>query len=327
MNAENQDYPVAGSNIGALDRFGFTLFVAVALHAIVLLGVGFTSEKTPKLAQTLEVTLAQFESESPPENADFIAQQDQQGSGEAEEKKLPTTTNQAIFHANESRDVAAQKIPSPMQAVEPKPVIQPTPQSTPNPNPSESRVNQQVASQQKTVVTRSDKAKIKVQQKSQITDSSPPRPTLGQGSSLLARSLEIASLEAKLDTQIQALANKPRVRTLYSASTRESYDAAYLDGWRKKVERVGNINYPEEAYRRKLYGQLRLLVVIEPDGTLNRVEILKSSGHSVLDDAAKRIVYLSAPFAAFPPEIRKRADLIEIIRTWRFEQTRLGVNG
>lgn len=327
MNPANQNYPEAGPTIGALDRFGFTLFVAVALHAIVLLGVGFASEKAPKMAQTLEVTLAQFESEKPPEKADFIAQQDQQGSGEVNEKKLPSTTNQAIFHANESRDVAAQQIPSPVPAVEPKPVVQPTPQSTPNPNPSESKVSQQKASEPKVVVTSSDKAKNKVQQKSQKADSSPPEPTLGQGSSLLARSLEIASLEAKLDTQIQALANKPRVRTLYSASTRQSYDAAYLDGWRKKVERVGNINYPEEAFRRKLYGQLRLLVVIEPDGSLNRVEILKSSGHSVLDDAAKRIVYLSAPFAPFPPEIRKRADLIEIIRTWRFEQTRLGVNG
>ena len=122
------------------------------------------------------------------------------------------------------------------------------------------------------------------------------------------------------------MANRPRVRRLYSASTRKSYDAAYLDGWRRKVERVGNLNYPEEALRRRLYGHLRLLVVIQPDGRLKSVEVLKSSGHSILDDAAKRIVYLSAPFAPFPPEIRKRADLIEIIRTWRFERSRFGIN-
>ncbi len=327
MNAASENYPVERPTVGALDRFGFTLFIAVALHAIALLGVGFESEKPPKLAQTLEVTLAQFKSEEAPEKADFIAQDNQQGSGESEVKKKPTTTNKAVFHANETREVAAQKIPSPKAAVDPKPTIRPVPQTAPNPKPAETTLSKQVSNQQKAVVTNAQESPQKIQQKSQVADASPPKPTLGQSSSLLARSLEIASLEAKIDTQRQTLANKPRVRRLYSASTRQSYDAAYLNGWTRKVERIGNLNYPEEAHRRKLYGQLRLLVVIEPDGKLNRVEVLKSSGHSVLDDAAKRIVYLSAPFEAFPPEMRKRADLIEIIRTWRFEQTRFGVNG
>lgn len=326
MNADSQTYPLEAPNVGSLDRFGFTLFVAVALHAIALLGVGFETEKPPKLAQTLEVTLAQFRSEKAPEKADYLAQQNQQGSGDSDKKQLPTTTNKAIFHANESHDVAAQQLPSPVQAVEPKPNVQPQPKTTPNPNPDESRITKQTTSTQKKLVTQSKTAPIKTQQKSQLADSSPPQQSVGNSTSLLARSLEIASLEAKLDTQKQALANKPKVRRLYSASTRESYDAAYLDDWRRKVERVGNINYPEEAHRRKLYGSLRMLVVIEPDGRLNRVEILKSSGHSVLDDAAKRIVHLSAPFASFSPEMRKNADLVEIIRTWRFEQARFGVN-
>lgn len=315
------------ASVGALDRFGFTLFVAVALHAIFLLGVGFSAEDEPEVAHTLEVTLAQFESEKAPDKADFIAQQNQQGSGDSEEKRLPTTTSKSVFQANESKEVAAKQLPSRVKAQEPEPNVQPLPQPGPNPEPSPAEELQPQPPKPQTVVTKNTESSKQVQQKQQQSETSAPMPSAGQASSLLARSLEIASLEAKLDTQKQALASKPRVRRLYSASTRESYDAAYLDGWRRKVERVGNLNYPEEAHRRKLYGQLRLLVVIEPDGTLNRVEVLKSSGHSVLDDAAKRIVYLSAPFAPFPPEIRKRADLIEIIRTWRFEQARFGVNG
>lgn len=327
MSAANSEFQPGGPVVNSLDRFGFTLFIAVAMHAIFLLGIGFEAEKPPKIAQTLEVTLAQFASDQAPEKADFIAQQNQQGSGESEQKKLPTTTDRALFQANETRQIASQQLPTPREAVKPEAQIQPTAQ--PSPSPTTADPNPQAAQRPipKTVVSKSTEAPTKKQQQSAPAKAMPPLPTVGQSSSLLARSLEIASLEAKLDTQIQALASKPRIRRLYSASTRESYDAAYLDGWRRKVERVGNLNYPEEAHRRQLYGQLRLLVVIEPDGSLNRVEVLKSSGYRVLDDAAKRIVHLSAPFAPFPPEIRKRADLIEIIRTWRFEQTRFGVNG
>ncbi len=164
-------------------------------------------------------------------------------------------------------------------------------------------------------------------EKQQAEPPPPAKVQTGSAPSLMAQSLEIASLEARLDLHQQQNANRPKVRRLYSASTRQSYDAAYLDSWRRKVERVGNLNYPEEAHQRGLYGSLRLLVVIQPDGSLKRVEILKSSGHTLLDDAAKRIVHMSAPFAPFPPELRKQADLVEIIRTWRFEKARFGING
>ncbi|OMH39563.1 energy transducer TonB [Motiliproteus sp. MSK22-1] len=316
----------ADTRVRAVDRLGFTLFIAVAVHAILLLGIGFKEEELPRVARTLEVTLAQFESEKAPEKADFIAQKNQIGSGESEKKALPSTTERAVFQANESTPLAAQQLPLPAPEIIPEPL--PVPVQKPEKLEPAPQLKQKSKEQLKkqVIVTRAKAPKKAVAETQQVKTQALSKPAAGMATSLLARSLEIASLEAKLDAQKQEMANRPRVRRLYSASTRQSYDAAYLEAWRRKVERVGNFNYPEEAHRRQLYGQLRLLVVIEPDGGLKRVEVLKSSGHSVLDDAAKRIVYLSAPFAPFPPEIRKRADLVEIIRTWRFERSRFGIN-
>ena len=103
-----------------------------------------------------------------------------------------------------------------------------------------------------------------------------------------------------------------------SASTQEYKYAAYLDAWRRKVERIGNLNYPDEAKRRKLYGNLVLSVALRPDGSVEEIRLTRSSGHALLDDAAIRIVRLAAPYAPFPKEIREETDLLEITRTWQF---------
>ena len=308
---------------GAIDRFGFTLFVAVALHALIILGLAFEPEKPAPAARTLEVTLAQFRSDKAPDKADFIAQHNQVGSGEQEDKTLPTTREVAPFQNNQSEAAAPGIAPSSQEAI-----VTPQPQPQPQTEPLENaRPSQQVQliEQPEQLVTTADSMREVNRQPVEAPQPSSPQAT-GISSSLLARSLEIASLEAKLDTMRQDRAHEPRVRRLTSASTREAFDAQYLDGWRRKVERIGNLNYPEEARKRKLYGSLRMLVVIRPDGSLERVGILKSSGHKLLDDAAKRIVRLAAPFAAFPPELRKHADRVEIIRTWRFERARFGIN-
>jgi protein TonB len=105
-------------------------------------------------------------------------------------------------------------------------------------------------------------------------------------------------------------------------SAKRTVDAYYLQSWRRKVEAVGNLNYPAAARRDRLYGSLRLLVAITPDGDLKEVRVLDSSGHAILDDAAVRIVELAAPFAPFPPEMRRNTDVLEIIRTWQFRKNR-----
>ena len=134
---------------------------------------------------------------------------------------------------------------------------------------------------------------------------------------LMTRSRVEARLEAQINRNWDAYQRIPR-RRLISARTQEYRLARYNEDWRQKVEKVGNLNYPEEARRQKLYGSLQMTVYIKSDGSVEKIEIDKSSGHIVLDEAAKRIVNLAAPYAAFPNDIRKDTDILGITRTWNF---------
>ena len=144
-----------------------------------------------------------------------------------------------------------------------------------------------------------------------------PDPPLSAATILASRGEEIARLNAKLVADTAAFASRSR-RKAISASTQEYRYASYLEAWRRKVEAIGNLNYPEEARRRKLYGNLILQVGVRADGTLEEVRVLRSSGSTLLDEAAVRIVHLAAPFAPFPPDIRQETDFLDITRTWQF---------
>lgn len=275
------------------DRLSFTFFLAIVLHALLILGISFKLPNHSNTSQTIEITLATHKSLRAPEQADFLAQHNQEASGTLDEAKQLTTERQAEFADTQVREV--------------------------NPVPQQSAATQKLKEQQ-LVVTRSASNHT-----TQITLNPDERRELEQREGLmedqLTVSAEIASLQAKLDKQRQEYAKRPRVRTLTSVSTKESFDAKYLHDWSTKVEQVGNRNYPKEALSRKITGHLRLSVVINPDGTIYEIKVLQSSGQRILDDAARQIVRLSAPFAQFPAEIRKHADRLQIIRTWNFEIT------
>jgi protein TonB len=132
---------------------------------------------------------------------------------------------------------------------------------------------------------------------------------------------EIDRLTAELDRHAQA-ASKHKRRKVLNASTQEYKYASYLEAWRRKVERIGNLNYPDEARRKGIYGSLILHVAVRADGSIEQIRLLRSSGHKVLDDAAIRIVRLAGKdgFAPFPPEIRKEVDVLDITRTWQFRK-------
>lgn len=279
--------------ITATDRLTFTLFLAVVLHLVILLGVGFGFPDPRKAPTSLEVILAKHKATNKPEEADFIAQANQEGSGTEAEKLKPTTDQLADFD-----DAVIRKTkPVPQQATQ-KPV---QPQTR-------TQLSTSGKSEQKTVITPTSEAdkKVKVSKEEMLAN--------------LNRQIEMASYEAALEEKRQAYAKRPKKRVLTSASATEARDAAYLDAWRLKIERIGNLNYPSEARKRKLYGQLRVLVSINADGTLRHTKILQSSGHRMLDQAALQIVKLASPFSAFPPEIRQDTDILDIIRTWRFEK-------
>lgn len=297
------------------ERFGLLLFLAAACHGILLLMLSFDFPDPPTPPQTLDITLAQYEQEKAPDDADFIAQSNQQGSGTSEEKKVPSTPDEATFTSESPRPQSAQAAPIP-----PSPKPEPVKPTPPTPEPPAQQPQPQAHSGERQVVTTRSKTTDKAASDQEQTAASKPQPTRGTSTSLLARSLEIASLQAQLENERQAYAKRPRVLRLTAASTLSHEDANYLDNWRRKVENVGNLNYPEQARRNKIYGILRVLVEILPDGSVDRIQILESSGHAILDDAAVRIVQLAAPFQPFPVEMRKRADKLAVIRTWKFEK-------
>ncbi|MBO6564850.1 MAG: energy transducer TonB [Pseudomonadales bacterium] len=275
------------------DRLSFTLFLAIAIHAALILGVTFTYVTSKPSTHTMEVTLAQQRSKNRPDKADFLAQFNQTGSGTLEEKALMTSPTEAQFQDTEIRETS-QEMPQ--------------------------EQTRKTIEQKQTVVTTTASSDKKVALDSEIADAKPLETEFENEKTLRTRALEIASLEARLDRQRQIYAKRPRIKRLTSLSTASSSDAFYLNSWRRKIESIGNLNYPEEARRNKLYGSLRLMVAILPDGSLKDVELLESSGHQVLDDAAIRIVRLAAPFAPFPDELRQSTDVLEIIRTWQFRK-------
>jgi len=275
------------------DRLLFCALIALAVHAAFILGVGFTREQHAARAPGLDVTLAQYRHEEPDPAADFLAQANQRGSGSARERVAPGTPVTSAFDAPEIRPVADGAGAPPAAARTPEPELS------------------AVRSARREVAP----AEAQPEPAPETDSTAAPDP---------ARSSEqIASLVARLDEQQKAYAKLPRVERLTSASTREAADAAYLYTWKQRVETIGNQHYPVEAKRRRLYGDLRLLVTLRPDGSVKEVRVLQSSGHALLDDAAAQIVRLSAPFEPFPPELRARADELEIIRTWQFRSNRL----
>ncbi|MCF6780200.1 MULTISPECIES: energy transducer TonB [Pseudomonadaceae] len=291
MNAATRQPVPVSSGVRPADRLGFTLFLAAVLHAALILGLGFTLAEPSSISQTLEITLSTFKSEEKPKEADFLAQDNQQGSGTLEHKAAPKTSEQAPFQDTEVRKVSPAAAPPPSnQSETPKTTVAtraPQPEKTPD-----------------------------TPQKNKPEPQSPPAPTFD--SSQL--SAEIASLEAQLSQDIQQYAKRPRVSRQNTAATMRDISAWYRDEWRKKVERIGNLNYPEEARRQRIHGSLRMLVVVDRNGSVQELRVLESSGHPVLDEAAMRIVRLSAPFAPFTGELAKTFDQVEIIRTWRFER-------
>jgi protein TonB len=136
-------------------------------------------------------------------------------------------------------------------------------------------------------------------------------------SDLMSASLEMARLEAQINKQQDDYQKRPKRKSI-GARAQEYRFASYVESWRQKVERIGNVNYPEAAKDQKIYGQLQLTVYIKSSGDVEKVEIRRSSGYPVLDNAAKRIVEMGSPYAAFPEDLRKEVDILDITRTWIF---------
>ncbi len=284
----------ATAAVSSADRLGMTLFLALAFHAIVIFGVSFDildSAKSDNLP-TMEVTLVHNRSDEAPVKADYLAQANQRGGGNVEQKVRPGAP---FSNPNPTKDRGI--------APDSRPAIAPPPQ------PKRQLHHDVLTARKAEQAVTSEKRPMPV----------PRREQTVSAAQLIERSRQIARLSAEIQQRQEAYAQRPRETYISSANAREYRLAAYMDAWRAKVERIGNLNYPDEARRRHLSGSLLLDVAINADGSLRSVKIVRSSGQQVLDDAARRIVHLAAPFAPLSAEIRKTTDVLHIIRTWQFQ--------
>lgn len=275
--------------ISQMDKILFCLFLAVAFHALLLFGVGFKVPDISKLpmSKTFNVVLAQFETEHKPEKADFIGQADQEAGGESEKRLAPSALEKAMF-------IDPDKISSEPQL----------------------RAQQQTDNQISPEYIASIRGKDDSQK--QLETKKDKRAEIPDTDTLLQKSYQLSGLIANLDNQQINQAKKAKKRQV-SAAIHRSSDALYLDSWRRKIELIGNQNYPEKAKQDKIYGDLTLKVAINQNGTINQISIMKSSGKKLLDDAAIRIVRLAAPFKPLTKDMSKDTDILEIIRIWRFQ--------
>lgn len=278
--------------VGAAERLLSTLLYALAVHLVVILGVEFDLRVRVDgvVEPDLEITLVSPSAEPASKAADFLAQTANAGGGTREEVLLPTTR---LAMQSTSDDPPA-----------PEPVEQPEALRSP-------------PQSQQTELATDRPAATKVAPKPGSQRNA--RPETLTPAQLIRDSIEYAQLAAQLSEQTQRYARRPR-KTYVTAATKEYRYAAYMEAWRAKVERVGNLNYPEAARRAGVTGSLRLVVELDPDGGVRDVRVRRSSGQPVLDEAARRIVRLAEPYAPFPEDIRRDTDLLVIARTWVFEE-------
>lgn len=278
---------VAASSLTS--ALSLSMAFSVALHVFALFGIALVlpdPRDTLSLMQPMQVVLVNSKSPSRPSKADALAQANLDGGGNTAKDRqaktpLPTMRNDRLF--------------------------------TP-----EQRTKRVAALEEETkrMLTRlkSDYTTVMPEPKKQKASSA------SSGEDLVQRSLEIARLEAQISKSWDAYQKLPR-RKFIGARTQEYRFAQYIEDWRVKVERIGNLNYPEQARRQQLYGKLQLSVSIFKDGSIESIEVSKSSGQRILDAAAMRIVKLAAPYAPLPPDIIKDTDILTITRTWTFTQS------
>jgi len=285
----NMTKPVINTpQVTSNDRLGMTVFFALLFHGIIILGITFVSSPSAKqkIPPSLDIILVNTSNNETPDKADYLAQTSQDGGGNSEEKvrrtdlfSAPTLSTQPGMAQQQSISQAPSKIQEANKAF-----------ITVN------KSNHKTQTQDKQ--SKEEKAERKIEHQQQNEHA--------------------ARMAEELSLTLQEHSQKPKEKYLTSR-TREYIAASYMRGWIDRVERLGNADYPDAAIRDKLSGTLILDVVIRADGSLKEINLRRSSGHQILDDAAKRIVKMSSPFEPFPANLQKQADIIHITRSWEFQ--------
>lgn len=268
------------------ERLSFAISFSLFLHAFVIFGIAFDMPDATKLAKALEpleVTLVNSKSKNKPSNAKAYAQHNLDGGGNTDDDRRAGTPFPVLGDAQQfTPEQATQKVKALEEEIQ-------------------------------RLLTRV-KGDYTVEQKKLIPKQ---QDTTLNGQDLVQRSLEIIRLEAEISKNISLYEKMPK-RKFLGARVRESKYALYEDAWRAKIEHIGTLNYPEALRRQNLFGSVLLTVNIRFDGSLESVDVDRSSGNRLIDAAAVRIAKLAAPYPPFPPEIRKEYEILSIPRTWTF---------
>ncbi len=285
-------YAAAPPRTTNVEVLSLALVVAVVAHVLVITQLHFDwmNSGSGEQAPSLDVILVDSASEQAPEEADFLAQANQQGGGDNPDLERPSE-------------------PPPLEAGAPP---------EPAPQPVEAEPDRADRADE-VVATRAPDASTPEAAREQAAEDALP-----DAQELLAQTRERVTAAPDPLAFERVTPKRPR-RKFVTANTREHLYAAYMRAWVGKVERVGNMNYPEQARRQGLDGSLVLSVDVLADGSIERVQVLRSSGHDLLDEAAVRIVRLGAPYAPLPDDIRAETDILTITRTWQFS-ARAGLN-
>jgi len=279
-------------------RFSIALLIAIAIHLFIIFAISFVPpEKEKKRApQALDVVLLKHSTETPPEEPDYLAAAEHKGGGIAPEKNKPKTLNPG-------------KKPQKGNAKKNVPLLVPKKSAPP-------LVKKSVLSSNKKAPKKA--VKIEKKQKPKVQ-----KQKLINSNYLSQLKKQIIDLEADLDYETNVYTKRTKHKYL-NASTAKAVDAEYVRQWTRKIERIGNLNYPDQAKRDKLSGTLILSVTLSPKGKVININIRNSSGHKILDNAAIRIVKLAAPFAPVPKNVLQNNNALVITRTWLFTQKKNG---
>ncbi len=274
-----------GVVVGGGERLVLTLLFSALLHGVVLLGVGFGTGQPAAAPPMLDIILVATGTNQAPDQADFLAQANQEGGGDLDEAVRPTALASAPTIEPDPGDAPVQQ-----EAAAPRPEIAPA--------PVVSSVGQDRRNEPTIAPTE-------------------PLPAVDDSEQLRQLQEKIATLAAEQANRQQEYAKRPRKKFI-SAQTREYFYATYLKAWDARIERISNREYPAQFARHGLHGQLIMTVEIERDGRVASVEIIDPSPHRVLNESAIQIVHRAAPFNPFPRNPDEPVDILHITRTWQF---------
>ncbi len=280
------------STFFSMNPISITLPIATVVHIIAIVAIGFgLPDPTPtQNAPLLDITLVNTHSDKAPDKADFIAQANQKGSGTVDKKSRPSSP-------------LASMNPNNMDGESPIKSLESTPDIAPKPDPK--------------ILTTKGKTNKFVNKLPEQDDIEDPKPVDKEVSD---HSDEIAQLMAEMSKEEEHYAKRPRIHFIDSISAKSAVEAEYIDAWAKKLERIGNINFPEAAIRLNLSGILILNATLDRAGRVVEIAINSSSGSKILDDAAIRIVKLASPYEPLPKEIREKYDRLNITRSIIFHK-------